>query len=64
MLVHCSLDVNLTSFLIHWLISSICGAFQVAFLRYTQQWKKRVMFVLNKADIFRNPNEVILLSQA
>ncbi|XP_058197859.1 probable transmembrane GTPase FZO-like, chloroplastic isoform X3 [Rhododendron vialii] len=31
---------------------------EVAFLRYTQQWKKKVMFVLNKSDIFRNPNEL------
>lgn len=59
MLVHSSLYVNVARFLILLFnISSICGAFQVAFLRYTQQWKKKVMFVLNKSDIFRNPNEV------
>ncbi|KAM3735301.1 hypothetical protein ACB098_10G078500 [Castanea mollissima] len=33
---------------------------EVAFLRYTQQWKKKVVFVLNKSDIFQNSKEVIL----
>ncbi|KAK9733519.1 hypothetical protein RND81_04G072700 [Saponaria officinalis] len=31
---------------------------EVAFLRYTQQWKKKVVFVLNKADIYRNSSEL------
>ncbi|XP_052211218.1 probable transmembrane GTPase FZO-like, chloroplastic isoform X2 [Diospyros lotus] len=31
---------------------------EVAFLRYTQQWKKKVVFVLNKADIYRNTDEL------
>jgi len=34
--------------------------FQVDFLRYSQQWKKKVVFVLNKADIYQNNNEVYL----
>lgn len=36
------------------------GIFQIAFLRYSQQWKKKVVFVLNKADIYRNNHEVRL----
>ncbi|KAI3760094.1 hypothetical protein L1987_50484 [Smallanthus sonchifolius] len=31
---------------------------EVAFLRYTQQWKKKVVFVLNKSDIYRTPAEL------
>lgn len=31
---------------------------EVAFLRYTQQWKKKVVFLLNKADMYRNSNEL------
>ncbi|XP_050267089.1 probable transmembrane GTPase FZO-like, chloroplastic [Quercus robur] len=31
---------------------------EVAFLRYTQQWKKKVVFVLNKSDIFQNSEEL------
>lgn len=31
---------------------------EVAFLRYTQQWKKKVVFVLNKSDIYRNAHEL------
>ncbi|XP_057484271.1 probable transmembrane GTPase FZO-like, chloroplastic isoform X1 [Actinidia eriantha] len=31
---------------------------EVTFLRYTQQWKKRVVFVLNKSDLYRNSNEL------
>ncbi|XP_050363096.1 probable transmembrane GTPase FZO-like, chloroplastic [Argentina anserina] len=31
---------------------------EVTFLRYTQQWKKKVVFVLNKSDIYRNANEL------
>ncbi|OMP05077.1 Thiamine phosphate synthase [Corchorus olitorius] len=31
---------------------------EVAFLRYTQQWKKKVVFVLNKADLYQNPQEL------
>ncbi|CAK7346601.1 unnamed protein product [Dovyalis caffra] len=31
---------------------------EVAFLRYTQQWKKKVVFVLNKSDIYRNSSEL------
>ncbi|XP_059660506.1 probable transmembrane GTPase FZO-like, chloroplastic [Cornus florida] len=31
---------------------------EVGFLRYTQQWKKKVVFVLNKSDIYRNANEL------
>jgi len=34
--------------------------FQVDFLRYSQQWKKKVVFVLNKADIYQNNHEVYL----
>ena len=36
------------------------GVFQVTFLRYTQQWKKRVVFLLNKADLYRNSSEVCI----
>lgn len=32
--------------------------FQVAFLRYSQQWKKKVVFILNKSDIYQNTREV------
>lgn len=35
-----------------------CCAFQVAFLRYSQQWKKKVVFVLNKSDIYQSSHEV------
>ncbi|XP_021727880.1 probable transmembrane GTPase FZO-like, chloroplastic isoform X2 [Chenopodium quinoa] len=31
---------------------------EIAFLRYTQQWKKKVLFLLNKADLYRNGNEL------
>ncbi|KAK6260094.1 hypothetical protein SCA6_014568 [Theobroma cacao] len=31
---------------------------EVAFLRYTQQWKKKVVFVLNKADLYQNVQEL------
>ncbi|CAO2824213.1 unnamed protein product [Amaranthus hypochondriacus] len=31
---------------------------EVAFLRYTQQWKKNVVFLLNKADMYRNVSEL------
>ncbi|KAF8394426.1 hypothetical protein HHK36_020634 [Tetracentron sinense] len=31
---------------------------EVAFLRYVQQWKKKVVFVLNKSDIYRNTSEL------
>ncbi|XP_031400932.1 probable transmembrane GTPase FZO-like, chloroplastic isoform X2 [Punica granatum] len=31
---------------------------EVAFLRYTQQWKKKVVFVLNKSDIYQNADEL------
>lgn len=31
---------------------------EVAFLRYTQQWKKKVVFVLNKSDIYQNSTEL------
>lgn len=31
---------------------------EVAFLRYTQKWKKKVVFVLNKSDIYQNPIEL------
>ncbi|KAJ6681361.1 TRANSMEMBRANE GTPASE FZO [Salix koriyanagi] len=31
---------------------------EVAFLRYTQQWKKKVVFVLNKSDLYRNSSEL------
>ncbi|KAJ9171956.1 hypothetical protein P3X46_015250 [Hevea brasiliensis] len=30
---------------------------EVAFLRYTQQWKKKVVFVLNKSDLYQNTSE-------
>ncbi|CAH9081218.1 unnamed protein product [Cuscuta europaea] len=30
---------------------------EVSFLRYTQQWKKKVIFVLNKSDIYLNMHE-------
>lgn len=32
--------------------------FQVGFLRYTQQWRKKVVFVLNKADLYQTAQEV------
>uniref|UniRef100_A0A5B7C242 Dynamin N-terminal domain-containing protein n=1 Tax=Davidia involucrata TaxID=16924 RepID=A0A5B7C242_DAVIN len=31
---------------------------EVAFLRYTQQWRKKVVFVLNKSDLYRNASEL------
>ncbi|KAM7521587.1 hypothetical protein LguiA_011489 [Lonicera macranthoides] len=31
---------------------------EVSFLRYTQQWKKKVVFVLNKSDIYQNTAEL------
>ncbi|KAG8389354.1 hypothetical protein BUALT_Bualt02G0220600 [Buddleja alternifolia] len=31
---------------------------EVAFLRYIQQWKKRIVFVLNKSDMYRNAEEL------
>ncbi|KAL5701788.1 hypothetical protein ACHQM5_027090 [Ranunculus cassubicifolius] len=31
---------------------------EVAFLRYIQQWKKKVVFVLNKADLYQNDDEL------
>ncbi|KAK8485751.1 hypothetical protein V6N11_037022 [Hibiscus sabdariffa] len=31
---------------------------EVTFLRYTQQWKKKVVFVLNKADLYQNVQEL------
>lgn len=31
---------------------------QVAFLRYIRQWGKKVVFVLNKVDIFERPEDV------
>lgn len=31
---------------------------EVAFLQYVQQWKKKVVFILNKMDIYRNTSEV------
>ncbi|GMP99822.1 hypothetical protein CsSME_00047154 [Camellia sinensis var. sinensis] len=31
---------------------------EVSFLRYTQQWKKKVVFVLNKSDLYQNSNEL------
>lgn len=31
---------------------------EVTFLRYTQQWKKKVVFVLNKSDIYQNVTEL------
>ncbi|KAK4763980.1 hypothetical protein SAY87_013418 [Trapa incisa] len=31
---------------------------EVGFLRYTQQWKKKVVFVLNKSDIYRTSHEL------
>lgn len=31
---------------------------EVEFLLYVQQWKKRIVFVLNKLDIYRNTSEV------
>ncbi|XVF72416.1 hypothetical protein PTKIN_Ptkin12aG0119600 [Pterospermum kingtungense] len=31
---------------------------EVSFLRYTQQWKKKVVFVLNKADLYQNAQEL------
>lgn len=31
---------------------------EVAFLRYIQQWKKRVVFVLNKSDLYQNDFEL------
>lgn len=40
------------------LVLPLVLSFQVAFLRYIQQWKKKVVFVLNKSDLYRNANEV------
>ncbi|KAK9282279.1 hypothetical protein L1049_005193 [Liquidambar formosana] len=31
---------------------------EVTFLRYTQQWKKKVVFVLNKSDLYQNASEL------
>ncbi|XP_027115677.2 probable transmembrane GTPase FZO-like, chloroplastic [Coffea arabica] len=31
---------------------------EVTFLRYTQQWKKKVVFVLNKSDLYQNTSEL------
>ncbi|KAF3494022.1 hypothetical protein DY000_02051786 [Brassica cretica] len=31
---------------------------EVAFLRYTQQWKKKFVFILNKSDIYRDTREL------
>ncbi|KAH6793946.1 FZO-like protein [Perilla frutescens var. hirtella] len=31
---------------------------EVSFLRYIQQWKKKVVFVLNKCDLYRNADEL------
>ncbi|KAF5455034.1 hypothetical protein F2P56_024653 [Juglans regia] len=31
---------------------------EVGFLRYTQQWKKKVVFVLNKADLYQTAQEL------
>ncbi|KAK4407133.1 putative transmembrane GTPase FZO-like, chloroplastic [Sesamum angolense] len=31
---------------------------EVAFLRYIQQWRKKVVFVLNKSDLYRNAEEL------
>ncbi|RVW54820.1 putative transmembrane GTPase FZO-like, chloroplastic [Vitis vinifera] len=31
---------------------------KVAFLRYTQQWRKKIVFVLNKADLYQNASEL------
>ncbi|KAL1329623.1 hypothetical protein HN51_046798 [Arachis hypogaea] len=31
---------------------------EITFLRYSQQWKKKVVFVLNKADIYQNAHEL------
>ncbi|KAL8548348.1 hypothetical protein ACS0TY_007609 [Phlomoides rotata] len=31
---------------------------EVAFLRYIQQWRKKVVFVLNKSDLYRNADEL------
>ncbi|TYH57341.1 hypothetical protein ES332_D08G082700v1 [Gossypium tomentosum] len=31
---------------------------EVTFLRYTQQWKKKVVFVLNKSDLYQNMQEL------
>lgn len=31
---------------------------EVSFLRYTQQWKKKVVFVLNKSDLYQNDTEL------
>ncbi|XP_011079847.1 probable transmembrane GTPase FZO-like, chloroplastic isoform X2 [Sesamum indicum] len=31
---------------------------EVAFLRYIQQWRKKIVFVLNKSDLYQNPEEL------
>uniref|UniRef100_A0A1D1XXT4 Uncharacterized protein in xynA 3'region n=2 Tax=Anthurium amnicola TaxID=1678845 RepID=A0A1D1XXT4_9ARAE len=31
---------------------------EVAFLLYVQQWKKKVIFILNKSDLYRNASEL------
>lgn len=54
-----------TDFLYSSLILSLCPpnifyscSCQVAFLRYIQQWKKKIVFVLNKSDLYRSADEV------
>lgn len=32
---------------------------QVSFLRYIRQWGKKVVFILNKTDVFENLDEVL-----
>ncbi|KAF3436303.1 hypothetical protein FNV43_RR23395 [Rhamnella rubrinervis] len=31
---------------------------EVSFLHYTQQWKKKVVFILNKSDLYQNAHEL------
>ncbi|CAI0448911.1 unnamed protein product [Linum tenue] len=31
---------------------------EVTFLRYTQQWRKKIVFVLNKSDLYRDDSEL------
>jgi len=31
---------------------------QVRFLEYIRQWRKKVVFVINKADLLTSPSEV------
>ncbi|KAG5587117.1 hypothetical protein H5410_047551 [Solanum commersonii] len=44
--------------MLSWVRHASYRAIQVSFLRYTQQWSKKVVFVLNKSDIYKNNGEL------